>query len=107
MIDRDYGINAQHTFSISDNVNFNVNSTTGALSLINGALDHESVSNRSIPIVMTACDMGTDPTMMCCNQTINVTLRVRECGYAWPINAIPNCRIEMITHLSLKVTHSV
>lgn len=77
MVDRDYGTNAQYTFSISDNVNFNVSTDSGALSLINAALDHEAVSNRSLPVLMTACDMGTVPTMMCCNQTINVTLRVR------------------------------
>lgn len=77
MVDRDFGINAQYTFSISDNINFNVSATTGALSLINDRLDHEVVSNRSLPILMMACDMGTDPSMMCCNQTINITLRVR------------------------------
>ena len=51
--------------------------TTGALSLIDDTLDHEIVSNRFISVLMIACDMGTDPEMMCCNQTINITLRVR------------------------------
>ena len=77
MVDRDIGINAQYTFNISDNINFNVSTTSGALSLINAALDHEIVSNRFLPVLITACDMGINPAMMCCNQIINVTLRVR------------------------------
>ena len=76
VIDRDYGMNAQYTFSISDNVNFNVSETSGALSLVNAALDHEVVLNRSLPMLMIAFDMGTNPSQMCCNQTINVSLRV-------------------------------
>ena len=75
MEDRDAGTNGQYVFNISDNINFNVSRRTGALSLIN-ALDHEIISHRSLPVVMMACDMGTYPAMMCCNQTINVTLRV-------------------------------
>jgi len=74
--DRDAGLNGQYMFNISDNINFNVSSRMGALSLIS-VLDHETVSHRSLPVVMMACDMGTYPAMMCCNQTINVTLRVR------------------------------
>lgn len=77
MVDRDSGINAQYTFNISDNTNFNVSTTNGAVSLINAALDHEAVLNRSLSLLITACDMGTNPAMMCCSQTINVTLRVR------------------------------
>lgn len=102
MVDRDYGTNAQYTFTISDNVNFNVSATNGALSLINAALDHEAVLNRSLPVLMTACDMGTDPAMMCCNQTINVTLRVRT--WLTVVNVILDHRIEMITHLNSKAT---
>lgn len=108
MVDRDFGINAQYSFTISDNVNFNVSSTNGALSLINAALDHEAVSNRSLPVLMTACDMGTDPAMMCCNQLINITLRVRiQHILANAIYVTLNHRIGMITHLNLKVTHSM
>lgn len=70
-------MNAQYTFNISDDINFDVNAASGALSLINAGLDHESVSNRSLSVVIIACDMGTDPAMMCCNQTIDITLRVR------------------------------
>ena len=77
MEDRDVEANGQYVFNISDNINFNVDSNMGALSLINATLDHETVSHRSLPVVMMACDMGTYPAMMCCNQTINVTLRVR------------------------------
>ena len=104
MVDRDYGTNAQYTFTISDNINFNVSTTNGALSLINAALDHETVLNRSLPMLMTACDMGTDPAMMCCNQTINVTLRVRAWRTVNVINVILDHRIETITRLNLKVT---
>jgi len=77
VVDRDVGINAQYTFNISDNINFNVSTRNGALSLINDALDYEAMSNRSLLVLITACDMGIDPAMMCCNQTINITLRVR------------------------------
>ena len=104
MVDRDYGINAQYTFTISDNINFNVSATNGALSLINAALDHEIVLNRSLPVLMTACDMGTDPAMMCCNQTINVTLRVRAWCTVNVINVILDYRTEMTIHLNSKVT---
>ena len=106
MVDRDYGINAQYNFTISDNINFNVSATNGALSLINAALDHEVVLNRSLPVLMIACDMGTNPAMMCCNQTINVTLRVRA-RMANAINVILDHRTETITHLNLKVTQSM
>ena len=104
MVDRDYGTNAQYTFIISDNINFNVSATNGALSLINAALDHEAVLNRSLPVLMTACDMGTNPAMMCCNQIINVTLRVRAWQAVNVINAVLGHRIEMITHLNSKAT---
>ena len=105
MVDRDFGINAQYTFSISDNINFNASAISGALSLTNPALDHEVVSNRSLPVLMIACDMGTDPGMMCCNQTINVTLRVRVVtrDHCY-INAVLHHRTETIMCHNLRVT---
>ena len=76
-MDRDYGANAEYTFNISDDTYFDVDPTTGALSLINDTLDYEMVSDRFLSVSIIACDMGTNPEMMCCNQTISVTLRVR------------------------------
>ena len=101
--DRDAGVNGQYMFNISDSTNFNVSSTTGALSLIR-ILDHETVPHRSLPVIMTACDMGTYPAMMCCSQAINIMLRVCLCSlHCHPVcNTFCHChRIETITHHSL------
>ena len=74
-MDRDNGENAEYTFNITDDMYFDVDPMSGALSLISDTLDHEIVSNRFLSVLMIACDMGTE--MMCCNQTISITLRVR------------------------------